>query len=65
MLNLIKQFSLMIKQGAIPEHEFLEVAVSLSGVHQLRGRHNCALMGWQALTKSLRIYETQTQKMRN
>ncbi len=51
--QLLEQFTSMIKEGAEPDEDVLEDAVSLSGVHKLRGRHNCALMGWQALQKSL------------
>jgi nitrogen fixation NifU-like protein len=51
--ELLEQFTSMIKEGAEPDEDTLEDAVSLSGVHKLGGRHNCALMGWQALQKSL------------
>lgn len=37
----------------------VEEALSLSSVHSLRGRHNCALMGWQALSRILNQQETQ------
>ncbi|MGQ3480281.1 Fe-S cluster assembly sulfur transfer protein SufU [Paenibacillus sp. TY11] len=51
--ELLQQFTSMIKEGAVPDEDVLEDTISLSGVHKLRGRHNCALMGWQALQKSL------------
>jgi nitrogen fixation NifU-like protein len=49
---MINQFESMIKNGIALKHPSLEDAVSLAGIHSLRGRHNCALMGWQALTRS-------------
>lgn len=57
--NMINQFELMIKTGIALDHPSLLDASSLSGVHPLRGRHNCALMGWQALALVLQQYETQ------
>lgn len=35
------------------EHIDLGDALALQGVHQLKARHNCALMAWQALDKLL------------
>ncbi|MCD1257682.1 SUF system NifU family Fe-S cluster assembly protein [Paenibacillus athensensis] len=52
---LITQFTKMIKDGNPEDIDLLEDAASLSGVHALRARHNCALMGWQALQKALQI----------
>lgn len=55
--TMINEFELMIKNGIVMQHPCLQDAVSLAGVHNLRGRHNCALMGWQALTKSLHLHD--------
>lgn len=49
--KLIRLFSSMITIGISPEDEALEESLSLLGVHSFRARHNCALMGWQALRK--------------
>ncbi|CAM4265457.1 SUF system NifU family Fe-S cluster assembly protein [Paenibacillus alkaliterrae] len=54
--QLIGTFTKMIKEGAAPPEpaaDLLHDALSLAGVHTLRARHNCALMGWQALNKVL------------
>ncbi|MDF2646610.1 MAG: system FeS assembly protein NifU family [Paenibacillus sp.] len=56
---MVNQFELMIKSGITLNHPYFQDAVSLAGVHSLRGRHNCALMGWQALTRSLQQHEDQ------
>ncbi|BAB04088.1 SUF system NifU family Fe-S cluster assembly protein [Halalkalibacterium halodurans] len=41
----------MIRHGEISSDVDLGDALSLEGVHKLRGRHNCALMAWQALDR--------------
>ncbi|WP_010275550.1 Fe-S cluster assembly sulfur transfer protein SufU [Paenibacillus senegalensis] len=51
--RLIEQFTAMVKDGAHPDEEALEECLSLAGVHSLKARHNCALMGWNALRKAL------------
>lgn len=55
--NLTRLFSSMITIGISPEDEALEESLSLLGVHSLRARHNCALMGWQALRKVINQYK--------
>jgi nitrogen fixation NifU-like protein len=57
--HLLSQFTRMIQFGTTPENEELQDAEALSGVHKLRARHNCALMGWKALEKAIQIYEQQ------
>ena len=61
---MLHQFELMIKEGVALNHPSLQDAVSLSGVHALRGRHNCALMGWQALTRSLQQHEARQHSIK-
>ncbi|GAB2724035.1 Fe-S cluster assembly sulfur transfer protein SufU [Paenibacillus thermoaerophilus] len=53
--ELIGHFNDMIRQGVIPEDEdLLGDALALSGVHKLRARHNCSLLGWQGLEKAIK-----------
>ncbi|MCM3763250.1 SUF system NifU family Fe-S cluster assembly protein [Alkalihalobacillus oceani] len=47
----------MIREGEIQEDIDLGDALALEGVHQLKARHNCALMTWQALDRTLADYE--------
>lgn len=47
----------MIRIGTWDKKIDIGDAASLEGVHQLRARHNCALMGWQALDKALDSHE--------
>ncbi|MCM3713430.1 Fe-S cluster assembly sulfur transfer protein SufU [Halalkalibacter oceani] len=47
----------MIREGDIPEDVDLGDALALEGVHKLKARHNCALMTWQALDRTLDDYE--------
>lgn len=55
----IALFNDMIKKGEVPEDEdALGDALSLSGVHKLRARHNCSLLGWNGLEKALQQSET-------
>lgn len=59
--QLIEAFTRMIKEGSTPAEEVADIlqdAISLSGVHSLKARHNCALMGWQALNKILERHQT-------
>lgn len=52
--RLIGLFTGMIKNGDIPEDEDeLGDALALSGVHKLRARHNCSLLGWNGLDRAL------------
>lgn len=54
----IALFNDMIKKGELPEdEEALGDALSLSGVHKLRARHNCSLLGWNGLEKALQQNE--------
>lgn len=55
--NLIHLFKGMIKTGNSLEDESLGDAHYLIGVHKFTARHNCALMGWQALEKILMLHE--------
>jgi nitrogen fixation NifU-like protein len=56
--DLIGAFHNMIKKGELPEdEEKLGDAVSLSGVHKLRARHNCSLLGWNGLEKAIIQHE--------
>ncbi|WP_026671940.1 Fe-S cluster assembly sulfur transfer protein SufU [Alkalihalobacterium bogoriense] len=41
----------MIRKGIEPESIDLGDAIALKGVHQLKARHNCALMPWQAFDR--------------
>jgi nitrogen fixation NifU-like protein len=53
--DLIAKFNAMIKKGELPEDEDeLGDALALSGVHKLRARHNCSLLGWNGLEKAIR-----------
>lgn len=52
--QLIGQFTDMVKTGNIEDEDALGDAVSLSGVHQLKARHNCSLLGWNGLEKAIR-----------
>jgi len=45
----------LIKSGKVSDE--LEEWNSLIGVHKLKGRHNCALMPWQAFDKFLKKIE--------
>ncbi|MEJ9233086.1 SUF system NifU family Fe-S cluster assembly protein [Peribacillus butanolivorans] len=51
---LRKAFEHLIRHGEVPEGIDLGDSLSLQGVHQLKARHNCALMTWQALDKVLK-----------
>lgn len=48
-----KAMESLIKLGQVPECIDLGDSISLQGVHELRARHNCALMTWQALDRLL------------
>lgn len=52
--SLISAFQAMIKEGRIDDEESLGDALSLSGVHQLKARHNCSLLGWNGLDRALK-----------
>ncbi|GAA3404623.1 Fe-S cluster assembly sulfur transfer protein SufU [Paenibacillus hodogayensis] len=53
--HLIHLFTNMIKNGELPEDEDeLGDALALSGVHKLRARHNCSLLGWNGLEKAIK-----------
>jgi nitrogen fixation NifU-like protein len=53
--DLIEKFNAMIKKGELPEDEDeLGDALALSGVHKLRARHNCSLLGWNGLERAIR-----------
>ncbi|MFC3885003.1 Fe-S cluster assembly sulfur transfer protein SufU [Bacillus songklensis] len=52
--SLRKAFEQLIRYGNIPDEVDLGDSLSLQGVHQLKARHNCALMTWQALDKVLK-----------
>ncbi|MEI7024325.1 Fe-S cluster assembly sulfur transfer protein SufU [Paenibacillus sp. y28] len=52
--KLISQFNAMIKEGVIEDEDALGDAVALSGVHKLRARHNCSLLGWNGLEKAIK-----------
>ena len=47
----------LIRIGEKPSDCDLGDAIALEGVHKLRARHNCALMGWQAFDRVLGIVE--------
>lgn len=52
--QIIGMFNDMIKKGELPEdEEVLGDALALSGVHKLRARHNCSLLGWNGLEKAI------------
>ncbi|MFK7695321.1 Fe-S cluster assembly sulfur transfer protein SufU [Paenibacillus sp. HJGM_3] len=56
--HAIHLFNDMIKKGELPEDEdALGDALALSGVHKLRARHNCSLLGWNGLEKALHQQE--------
>ena len=48
-------FEELIRTGELTNEKIdLGDSISLQGVHQLKARHNCALMPWQALDKVFR-----------
>jgi nitrogen fixation NifU-like protein len=51
--SLRKAFEQLIRHGEVADGIDLGDSLSLQGVHQLKARHNCALMTWQALDKIL------------
>lgn len=52
---LRKAFEELIRTGHLIDGNIdLGDSFSLKGVHQLKARHNCALMSWQALDKALK-----------
>ncbi|WP_245747600.1 Fe-S cluster assembly sulfur transfer protein SufU [Anaerobacillus alkalidiazotrophicus] len=53
VLKLREGMERMIRHGEVPFDCDLGDALALEGVHKLRARHNCALMGWQALDRVL------------
>ncbi|MCQ6275859.1 SUF system NifU family Fe-S cluster assembly protein [Bacillus sp. V3B] len=52
--SLRKAFEDLIRRGKVTVGIDLGDSLSLQGVHQLKARHNCALMTWQALDKILK-----------
>jgi nitrogen fixation protein NifU and related proteins len=52
--SLRKAFEQLIRHGVGADEIDLGDSLSLHGVHQLKARHNCALMTWQALDKILK-----------
>jgi nitrogen fixation protein NifU and related proteins len=52
--SLRKAFEQLIRHGEVTDEIDLGDSLSLQGVHQLKARHNCALMTWQALDKILK-----------
>jgi nitrogen fixation NifU-like protein len=53
--HLIGLFNDMIKKGDLPDDEDeLGDALSLSGIHKLKARHNCSLLGWNGLEKAIK-----------
>jgi nitrogen fixation protein NifU and related proteins len=52
--SLRKAFEDLIRHGKVADGIDLGDSLSLQGVHQLKARHNCALMTWQALDKVLK-----------
>lgn len=53
--RLIGVFTDMIKNGELPEdEEELGDALALSGIHKLRARHNCSLLGWNGLDRAIK-----------
>ncbi|PRS31694.1 hypothetical protein C6W19_21560 [Bacillus sp. RJGP41] len=52
--SLRKEFEQLIRNGVIPIGVDLGDSSYLQGFHQLKARHNCALMTWQALDKTLK-----------
>ncbi|WP_373464603.1 Fe-S cluster assembly sulfur transfer protein SufU [Bacillus sp. V2I10] len=52
-----KAFEQLIVHGEVVDGVDLGDSLSLEGVHQLKARHNCALMTWQALDKILNDQE--------
>ncbi|MFC0274716.1 Fe-S cluster assembly sulfur transfer protein SufU [Metabacillus herbersteinensis] len=57
MASLRKAFEQLIRHGEVAVGIDLGDSLSLQGVHQLKARHNCALMTWQALDKILKDKE--------
>ncbi|RXJ04015.1 SUF system NifU family Fe-S cluster assembly protein [Anaerobacillus alkaliphilus] len=55
VIKLREGMERMIRYGEIPSDCDLGDALALVGVHKLRARHNCALMGWQALDRVLEL----------
>ncbi|WP_350445770.1 hypothetical protein [Peribacillus simplex] len=53
-ISSLREFEQLIRKGVIPNGVDLGDSLSLQGVHQLKARHNCALMTWQALDKILK-----------
>ncbi|KAB7704405.1 SUF system NifU family Fe-S cluster assembly protein [Bacillus aerolatus] len=49
-----KALERLIRHGELPDRIDLGDSLSLQGVHELKARHNCALMTWQALDKVLK-----------
>lgn len=58
--KLRKGMESLIRNGAIPDDCDLGDAVALEGVHKLRARHNCALMGWQAFDRVIGKIENES-----
>jgi nitrogen fixation protein NifU and related proteins len=58
--KLIQQFYTMVRQGEIEDEDALGDAVALSGVHKLKARHNCSLLGWNGLEKVINQQVTET-----
>jgi nitrogen fixation NifU-like protein len=56
--ELIATFNNMIKTGDIADEEQLGDALALSGVHKLKARHNCSLLGWNGLEKAFKQQES-------
>ncbi|WP_454101711.1 Fe-S cluster assembly sulfur transfer protein SufU [Metabacillus sp. SLBN-84] len=52
--SIREAFENLIRYGKTPDALDLGDSISLQSVHQLRARHNCALMTWQALDKLLK-----------
>jgi nitrogen fixation protein NifU and related proteins len=52
--QLIAAFTTMVKTGEIEDEDALGDAVALSGVHKLKARHNCSLLGWNGLEKVIK-----------
>ena len=56
--SLIEAFQAMVKEGIIEDEDALGDAVALSGVHKLKARHNCSLLGWNGLDKAIKQKES-------
>lgn len=60
--QLISVFTDMIKAGRLPEDEdLLGDALALSGVHKLRARHNCSLLGWNGLDRAIKQHAQESR----